>query len=153
MRLSHEYLAGLFDGEGCITAGYWAADCRTPEGKARFRVLLTNTYLPILEMVRRQYGGHIFAEKQWNPKWATRYAWSALADVAARFLIDAEPYLIIKREQANAFLIARETYSDTLVSTPGRGGSAVHPIAARIRLMCLRKLQQLNLNGPKLGEG
>jgi hypothetical protein len=97
MTLSLEYLAGLVDGEGCIRLN--------PSGKGKYRryyprLQVTNTYLPILEQLKEQFGGCITEKKNNRPDWSTAYDWRVNGDTARTILTSLIPYLIIKKEKA-----------------------------------------------------
>jgi hypothetical protein len=86
MRHNVAYWAGLFDGEGCV---WWG---NTP------RVSITNTYLPILRVLKEDYGGALRLNSN---KGRRCYVWTASGDEAMRFLNFIKPHLVIKRAQVD----------------------------------------------------
>ncbi len=95
--LSLQYLAGLFDGEGCIT---WSRG---------LCVSITNTHLPLLRLIREQRGGSV-TKKSDRPGAVNHlqaWEWRAWGDRAQRLLEDIEPHLIVKSEQSVAARAAR----------------------------------------------
>lgn len=98
-ELSKEYIAGLFDGEGCIYLGKNASSpCCT----------ITNTVIFPLKMVQNQYGGRVVMQKSTkgtNNK--SYYVWISTGDKAEKFLNEILPYLIIKKERAKLALMVR----------------------------------------------
>lgn len=95
---SVEYVAGFFDGEGCISIS------RTTTGMPRLMVLYTNTDLQLLEAIQRAWGGRIYQQTpnrgpltENRPSYILQF--NTRAD-AERFLRAIEPALRIKREQA-----------------------------------------------------
>lgn len=94
-QLSAEYIAGFFDGEGCV-------QIKNPRhGPGRVHLLsvsISNTYKPILEIIQRQYGGSLLPNRRiakgltgWDLYWSARKA--------EIFLRDVYPYLVVKKEQ------------------------------------------------------
>ncbi len=92
MRLSFKYLAGLFDGEGCITIDYRF------NGRKKYHSLsvsITNTSLPTLIQIKDKIGsGHIQHCRN------LVYVWRIHAHKAYEFLKNLLPHLIIKKEEA-----------------------------------------------------
>lgn len=92
------YLAGLFDGEGCVNFTQ-SGQCKTWV----IRAMIRNTDLPVLEYVRLIAGGSIHASRargRWKPSYCLR--WNGAA--AVEFLETIEPWARIKAEQ---ILVAR----------------------------------------------
>jgi hypothetical protein len=93
MKLSRQYMAGFFDGEGCVNMARTRASVFP-------RVLITNTNREILEQFQRQYGGDINSiphrRKNWKPGWFWRLQWAG----AIKFLEDILPWLVVKEAQA-----------------------------------------------------
>jgi hypothetical protein len=94
IMLSLAYVAGLFDGEGCIYIGALAIgrDRKTPQ--YFLNVLISNTFLPVLKKVRSQFGGSIHQQREGI------YQWVASGRLALPFLRALLPHLQIKRKQA-----------------------------------------------------
>jgi LAGLIDADG endonuclease len=104
--MTPEYLAGLFDGEGCITISLQ----RCSHGYKCFNVQpvvvigMAHSALPIIMEINAQYGGTLRLHKR-NPgcqdityiKWTNKY------DIAT-ILTTLLPYLKLKREQAKLVL-------------------------------------------------
>src|SRR5262245_35104342 len=92
MPLSMQYIAGLFDGEGCI--GF--SRVRTT---IFIRTLVVNTNRDILERLRDIFGGDIaplaYRKDGWKPSYQWRLSWSR----AIRFLDAISPWLVIKAPQ------------------------------------------------------
>lgn len=97
-KRTHAYIAGIMDGEGCISASF------APTGKPMLRIRMGNGYFPLIQMFQRLYGGWFHTQ---HPKGNTRefYTWE-LTDKKSResFLLQVLPYLRIKRNQAKLAL-------------------------------------------------
>jgi hypothetical protein len=99
------YLAGLFDGEGCIII-YARKTYASLKGKTtphHLLITLTNTHEGLMKWLHQTYGGYVWAYKRPNPATPNRsrsWKWSAMSNQAAFLLKAMLPYLIIKHEQA-----------------------------------------------------
>jgi len=88
------YLAGLFDGEGCIMRRRYGR-------RVYYHIQITNTYEPVMDWLQ-SYGGRVQARRpDLNERWKPKFDWciSRKLDVYA-FLLCVLPYLKIKRQQA-----------------------------------------------------
>jgi LAGLIDADG-like domain len=97
--ISAQYLAGLFDGEGCVVI------MRTnfPGGRVGYcvRVSVSNTYKPVLQEVREEFGGSLSGRRpDGNRNKLTLWTWRASGRDSIVFLRRVYPYLHVKREQA-----------------------------------------------------
>lgn len=95
------YAAGLFDGEGYVVIN---KTLRPKKGHSPQYLLLmgiTMTDLLPLELLKKNFGGYLFAPKKgWNhlSKRPT-YRWTMYAQKAVDFLKIIYPYVIIKKPQ------------------------------------------------------
>lgn len=94
--LSLEYIAGLFDGEGCVFIGRVK---RTKNGNIgeRLSAQITNIYLPVLQELKAQFGGYIFTRPPTNGR--SVYNWIIHTNTAFSFITLIEPHCIIKKDQ------------------------------------------------------
>jgi hypothetical protein len=95
------YVAGLFDGEGCVNF--------TQAGAQRtwvIRVMIRNTDRKVIDYLQVLFGGRIETKAlhRDNPTWKASYCWRLDWDMAINFLVAIEPWVRIKREQ---ILVAR----------------------------------------------
>lgn len=98
------YAAGLFDGEGCISA-----KVVTERGlpRATVNVIVAMTDLRPLLALDSAFGGSIrFAARKGNRKGV--WAWTLGSKASAQFLTAVLPYLRVKREEA---VLALQLYS------------------------------------------
>lgn len=97
-KLTHAYLAGIMDGEGCISAAF------TKSGKPMLRIRMGNNYFPLIDLFQRLYGGWFHTQKARN-KTLEFYTWEITTkEQREKFLLQITPYLRIKREQAEIAL-------------------------------------------------
>lgn len=95
-QLSRQYIAGFFDGEGCIRI---SSNCK--DRGFGIHVFITNTYKPILDKIQSQYGGSVTLRDKATLKHRTCYQWRiSNKREALVFLNDMESTLIEKRDQA-----------------------------------------------------
>lgn len=92
--MDNSYLAGFFDGEGCISL--------IRIGKTKyFQIVatITNTDLSILEKIKERFGGDIHMGKKIKPNHKDRYAWRVSSKSAYNFLLEIYPYSIMKQDR------------------------------------------------------
>lgn len=90
MLLSKEYIAGFFDGEGCITIH---------SRNYQLRLLIGNTYINVLKNIQDTCGGRIYRNEKKKYK-KLSYVWETSSNNAISFLESILPYLIVKKEEA-----------------------------------------------------
>jgi hypothetical protein len=100
------YIAGLFDGEGCVViAKRVIARHRTPaRHQYILMVSLTNTNRPILDRLKEMFGGVIVTAKHKKSHWLPCYTWSITARRGARFLRRIHRRVRIKSAQVDLAL-------------------------------------------------
>ncbi len=102
--LDIRYVAGLFDGEGCVRAD--DSPKKTPKGEIRrsyqMLVSVTMTDKPLIEQLQTHM------HKRDPIKNRPCFCWAAASNIALAFLRQVEPHLIIKREQAQLAIRLQE---------------------------------------------
>jgi hypothetical protein len=93
--ISTEYVAGFFDGEGCVNIS------TDRYGKPYLRILVVNTDKSVLEKFQEKWGGDITHNKRHKENWKRSFTWRLSHTRAIEFLQDLEPFLIVKKKQAN----------------------------------------------------
>jgi len=101
--MKEEYLAGFFDGEGCITLTKCGIS-KTGVQKYRVEIQVTNTVKTPLIEYEKLFGGSIHKQVRDHPL-RDCYKWTVTNKKAHKFLSTMIPYLIIKKDEA---LIALE---------------------------------------------
>lgn len=105
--MSPEYLAGLFDGEGCIDVQrmYPKAGQGRLYVRPRVRLCMTDAVLFLGERLHQEFGGHLTRRKATsstqNSSWSLE--WLSKVDIV-RLLNTVLPHLILKAEQAKLAL-------------------------------------------------
>lgn len=88
------YIAGFFDGEGCIRIKQ-----ANQRGNSYYVIAhLTNTYLPVLQQVQDLFGGPIRKQEEGRNK--AIYNWQLTSSEAVDFLKTITPFLQEKSTQA-----------------------------------------------------
>jgi len=105
--MTAEYLAGLFDGEGCIDVQVMYP--KAGEGRLyvrpRVRMCMTNSARQMMELLHAAFGGHLVHRKaqkasqqdSWSLEWLSE---DAIKEIIRTIL----PHLILKAEQAKLVL-------------------------------------------------
>lgn len=147
--MSPEYLAGFFDGEGCI-------DCQRmypTQGRARFyvrprvRIAQANSGRMVLEALHQEFGGSILERKSQKPTQQASASWEFLDKEGIRaLLVTMLPYLTIKREQAKLVVWWLENAS-------GRyGGRGIRPNIEAARKLFADELKAMKRDPQRLSE-
>jgi len=101
------YIAGLVDGEGCITI-YKRKNGHFPKaGKPWYYqpvVTIGNTDKRMLDFVVDRCKGWITKPKPQRSHWKQSYCWFISGEAMRSFLRDIIPYLVIKRKQVEIIL-------------------------------------------------
>jgi hypothetical protein len=110
------YVAGFFDGEGCISiAKNGAVDVR-----------ITNTSKAVLVKIQTWFGGSINNRTQKVNK--TQYVYSLYGDEAIEFLTILKPYLIEKAPQVDTITEYYQLRKDIKpIRIPGKRGAFSNP--------------------------
>ena len=148
-RTERAYLAGLIDGEGCISM-FWnnANDGLNGSTMARLHIAMCDE--GILAWVRRRVGSgtsftrpYVKKNPAWRPLWTI--AWTGRSAVAV--LRQVLPYLRLKKRQAR-ILIAWVTLSNRTRKFHGRAGGSPYPkwVLAK-RDAWLLEMRSLNQRG------
>ncbi|MBM3118943.1 MAG: hypothetical protein FJ006_05225 [Chloroflexi bacterium] len=103
------YLAGFFDGEGCVTV----VKGKNHLGNIQYslRVIVSNTNEYVLKMYQFSFGGRIQKHKHNKPKWRDCYFWQLSSTQAYTFLKCVYPYLTLKKSQADLAFEFQENQS------------------------------------------
>lgn len=115
--MSPAYMAGLFDGEGCVLI---TRDHRASHPKSgpcyTLRCDIANTDRRPLDWLHQKFGGDIRRQTQGKKK--PVYYWRSGAQIARRFLEWVRPWLIIKALQVD---LALEFLANRILRSTGRG--------------------------------
>jgi hypothetical protein len=97
-KLTHAYVAGIMDGEGCISASF------SPTGKPVYRIRMGNNYLPLIGLFVSLYGGW-FHTSPAHDNTQEFYTWEITKqEQREKFLLQVLPYLRTKKEQGKILL-------------------------------------------------
>ena len=112
-KIDRRYLAGLFDGEGCIYYNKKSNYKRKRDTWINICISISNTYKPLMERLHNEFGGHLrtriskyqFESGRYRK---TGYEWVLCNTKAENFLRECLPYLIIRKERAEIALSIRK---------------------------------------------
>ena len=106
--ISLAYLAGFFDGEGCVTVG----------NNGSLVLGIVNTHLPILNMFKSVFGGSVASRKQRVNK--AQFVWRVYGQTAVDAATLLAPLTIEKKEQL-VVAIDWMTYRSQFKTVSGEG--------------------------------
>ena len=116
-RYPPEYVAGLFDGEGCIQICKVCRKEHTQFMHTHLVTTITSSYLPVILQLEKQFGGHKIRVKK-SDKNKTYWHWIAECKQGENFLSIILPFLVIKKKQAILALKYRKTFKRTCKGHP-----------------------------------
>jgi hypothetical protein len=107
--MSPEYLAGFFDGEGCIDVQRVACRTKGYEDRMyvrpRVRVSQAVVGVAVLRTLHDRFGGHLCFRRAHQPNQSDSYSLEFLSEDNVRDILNTMlPNLIVKREQAKLVL-------------------------------------------------
>jgi hypothetical protein len=115
------YLAAIIDGEGSIGIELLSPCKIKRKGKEEWqrkkdyyagRLCVINTNKPLIDWIHKEFGGSInFRTKQPNQKLC--YRWHIFGSGLESLLTELEPFLFIKKQQAQILLKYRKTVNKT----------------------------------------
>lgn len=101
--MDDSYVAGMVDADGSIIISKVRPHGHEVSPSYRLSVQVTNTHKSMLEMLKKKFGGSICNKPLTVGSFFTRkshYNWSVGSKKAVELLKKIQPYLIVKREQA-----------------------------------------------------
>ena len=99
------YMAGFVDGEGCIRVALNQSG-KYPFYQLTVRVYNTNCIVP--NFFKQSFGEAVRINKRNNPNHRPLFMWQASCRLACSCLKQLEPYLMMKREQAQLAILFQE---------------------------------------------
>jgi len=101
-KAKYGYLAGILDGEGCITIGAGQKETCVNYNAI---VVVQNTSKVLIDWMQQKFGGQTYLSKRETATTRTAYMWriTKKKDIE-NLLLAVLPYLIVKKEQAKILL-------------------------------------------------
>ena len=93
------YLAGFVDGEGCLTR-----NISRNTVKYRPQLRISGTYKPVMEWIKRWFGGNYYTIHRRTAKTKTTYDWVISTNQAIALVNRLMPYLKVKKREAKVFV-------------------------------------------------
>jgi hypothetical protein len=143
LDVKYAYLAGLIDGEGCVSIINTTSVDR-PGLHYQLRLMISMTHQPTIEFLAKEFGGRVNAVQQ-NKKWKTRYAWIVCSMNAKKLLTRTQPYLICKQEQARLGIMFQEQLEEHIEFYGSR--YSLSKEETEIREKIVAKMHELNKRG------
>lgn len=136
--ISNEYIAGFFDGEGCIDIRY---QVRGRYNRFELRCTISQVYRKPLDMIKEVFGGSISPRKNGN------IHYYVVSGPSANTLLEAiRPHLIVKADEAD---VALEFFRISRISKANMHIPGQHRIAKESpetrdkKILCFKKIRQL----------
>lgn len=114
-RISVEYAAGFFDGEGSVSISYLAN--KTGRGWWRVVAVVAQNDRRPLDALKERWGGFIGERR--TPEGRTHFDWRVTTKLAHLFFEEIRPYLIVKAEAVDIALSFREGIGENIVGKAG----------------------------------
>lgn len=140
------YLAGFFDGEGCV-------QIVKPHGTSLFvlSILVTNTDRNVLTLFQGEWGGSVVGPRKRKPGHKDIYVWRVDAKKAEKALLDLRKFLVVKRRQADVAILFRRLFKGKFI-IPRGNADPEKGREKRERVMGLREdfyhqIRSLNMRG------
>jgi hypothetical protein len=120
--LNHEYVAGLFDGEGTIRIAKWEKP-NSPHIRYCLYGGIGMCHLPIIKLLQETYGGSFNENRhdKRNPRARIQFLWIVSSQKAASFLRHIQPYAIVKLDQIDLALEFQKHMDANPYRQAGRG--------------------------------
>lgn len=111
MDILNIYIAGFFDGEGCISSQeYWERGKYEKYPRINLQISITNTNKEVLNLIRGVFGGTVRSHGKKKRNHKKCYDWKLCGKEKMRvFLTSILPYLVVKKEDAELGLKFIET--------------------------------------------
>jgi hypothetical protein len=141
------YLAGLFDGEGCIDLQRMYAKPpydKTVYVRPRVRMCMSDNTYHIALLLQAEFGGYIGRRKSQNARQQSSWSLEWLSKEDIIYILDKmKPHLILKKEQAKLALWWLDNAS-------GRGSQSGVPNIAQARQLMIDEMKALKQNPLRL---
>lgn len=100
------YLAGIVDGEGCITITRLSPNEKqhTKNYRFQFTLVIVNTSPALITWLHDNFGGRVVRKKVDRTRHKQTWAWVLKESAAIPLLKRLLPYMVIKRRQAEAVI-------------------------------------------------
>jgi len=143
-KIDFAYLAGFFDGEGCIqiTGDKYVLHCG-----------ITNTNKWVLELFRFNFSGSVAKKQTYQPNQQPLFRWFCSSTTARVFLETLLPYLKIKRAQAEVaikFQLRKEKAHYVHSVHPVPESERILREAERVILRKLKREAEVNIDNLRL---
>ena len=146
MNIDIRYLAGLIDGEGCITIfRHKTLACRDDHWTYRPLVQIGMVYKPLIFMLCQQFNVPFKTMRPRDESRRSYAVWTVRGQKCIDLLIEIEPFLIVKKEEAQFVL---RYWNDPEVRLKGGTMKGVHG-EAREALKAKREWYRLQLQAMK----
>ena len=134
------YLAGILDGEGCVSVAWREGKYLTPT------IQVTNTNTILLDWLHDRYGGSVRGRPDARLNRKPSFCWTVCGQKALAVLKDARSYLLLKTEQADILLtLPRQSTKER--DSLGRIKGSIGPTEVAANQEVKARITELNRRG------
>ena len=130
MIITEQYLAGFFDGEGCVNCSKGRNDV------PHVMISISGTCKKLLEEISKKYGGKVYIKNKYKDHHTQAYSWHV--SKYREFVEDILPFTNIKTEQLKCALDFLETVDKHVT----RKGLTKETLNKRVQIM--NRIKELN---------
>jgi len=138
------YMAGIIDGEGCISINAVQNSKKHPTINYKVRLMISSTSYDLGEWLVENFGGHCYEKNVYSQKHAKGFTWVLYCSQAGRVIEAVLPYLVIKRNQAELVVAYRKLQENSTRTYVGQ-----FKFSPSIRQDVASMMRVLNKRGPK----
>lgn len=142
--LKHAYIAGIVDGEGCVSIS-----CHIRKGRKNYEgsVSVSSTTKELTEWLYKELGGCCYAaSKRANPKLRQGYIWVQKGKKALATLKHLYPYCIVKRKQIEVYAKYYQSILEWRLQAQGKHG-VLDEATVKKRDSLIDEMHRLNKGG------
>jgi hypothetical protein len=153
--MSPEYLAGIFDGEGCIDVQrmYPKSGKGRLYVRPRVRICMANSADLVLQSLHSRFGGHLNRRKATKPNQQDSWSLEWLSQNDMKCLLHtALPHLILKAEQAKLVLWWLDNASGRQVRNTRFGNTECFAGIEKAREVLVEELRAMKQDPQRLSE-
>jgi len=142
MSTKHAYMAGLIDGEGCISIYRFPSTSRIKRNTYNMILRIGNTSKDMIDWINNNYEGSIHKQKR-DEGYKDSFLWSTGAKSAEKILRKTKRYMVSKKGHVKIALQFRETFRN------GNCRNGYNKEDEIIREYCYQSMKILNHRGKK----
>ena len=113
------YAAGIFDGEGYVDIYKASTSTASKSPSLMLRIIISQKDGLVMNWLQDNFGGNVVLERR---KETYIYRWDIRSQAAKRFLLQIQPFVLIKKEQIDLAIKYEEEKEKYLLTLKGHQG-------------------------------